>query len=133
MVLDLKQAMSTPSCTPVEILKYPMTPGGLPDAVRGRAYGAEATVTVQLANFPEVYGRCPRRKSHAALKGSASAARSSAAAGSSAGQSLLEAGLSESGVQSMLEGFARKFLTDPNVTVKSEPNVTVKSEESAPP
>ncbi len=121
LVLDLKQVMSTPPGTAVEIKKYPELAKDLPDAIWKRAYSDESPVHVSLPDFSEIFDRCPRRNSHAAVKGasgrSSSATSASSTQAASAASAVSSSGLSESGIQTMIASFAKKYIADQTVQV----------------
>ena len=108
LVLDIKQAMPTPSGIATKIHNYPESSLGLSDELWKRAYAAEPPISVSLPAFNEIYNRCPKRKSHAAVKVSSSASPT---------PDISHSGLTGAGIQSMIESFAKKFIENQVVKV----------------
>ncbi len=72
IVLELKTACSglvqAGGVVPF-LWEFPVDPGNLPQALHDRAYSRESPVAKSLEHFRVLEQRCPRRKSHKALRG----------------------------------------------------------------
>ncbi len=104
LVLDLKSAMSAPPGPSPAIHSYPVSPNSLPRAVFQKAYAEETPAPVELATFKDIYGRCPQRKSHKALRSAPAASQQSLVP-------AVSAGLSDNSIVQVLSGFAAKWMS----------------------
>lgn len=105
LVLDLKSAMSAPpGPSPACLHSYPVSPNSLPRAVFQKAYAEEPPAPVELATFKDIYGRCPQRKSHKALRSAPAASQQSLVP-------AVSAGLSDNSIVQVLSGFAAKWMS----------------------
>ena len=120
----LKGAKTTPAGTAVVLKKYPEMARDLPEVIWNGAYSAEPPVHINLPVFDEVLERCPRRKSHVAVKGSRDGRSSPLAASAASAASMASSsGLTESGIQTMIASFANRCVADqPVVKMEASPS-----------